>query len=52
MSLYNIAVAAVLVYAGLGPGLSGIGLWPAVVLHAAMTIWCLACLGALRARKP
>jgi hypothetical protein len=44
MLLYNVAVAVVLAYAGMGLRLFGIGLWPAVVLHLAMAVWCLACL--------
>ena len=42
MALYNTAILAVLVYAGIGLGLSGIGLWPTVLVHAAMTAWCVA----------
>jgi len=44
MLLYNISVAAVLAFAGLGLGLHGIALWPAVILHAVMAVWCIVCL--------
>jgi hypothetical protein len=44
MLFYNIAVAAVLVFAGIGDGLHGVLLWPAVVFHAAMGAWCVASL--------
>ena len=49
MLLYNTGVAAVLVYASLGVGLCGIGLWPVVGLHAGLAIWCVACLRGRRA---
>jgi hypothetical protein len=44
MLLYNVATVLVLTYGGIGLRLFGVGLWPAIVLHAAMAVWCLACL--------
>ena len=44
MLLYNVTAVVVLAYAGVGWRLFGVGLWPAVVLHALMAVWCLACL--------
>jgi hypothetical protein len=47
--LYNIGAVAVLTFAGIGFGLHGLALWPAVGLHVAMAAWCVAC---LRGRPP
>ena len=44
MLLYNLAVAGLLTFAGVGLGLQGIILWPGVILHAAMAAWCIAAL--------
>jgi hypothetical protein len=40
MMFYNVTVIVLLVYAALGPGLVGILLWPAVVAHVALGVWC------------
>ncbi|MGC1422452.1 MAG: hypothetical protein WA354_18710 [Terracidiphilus sp.] len=40
MVLYNVGAAALLAYAGIALRLSGIFLWPAVLLHAVMAAWC------------
>jgi hypothetical protein len=44
MTLYNIGAVFVLGVAGLQPQGAGIGLWPAVALHAVMLAWCMATL--------
>jgi hypothetical protein len=38
--VYNTGVIAVLAYADIGLRLSGIGLWPVVLVHFVMAIWC------------
>jgi hypothetical protein len=38
--IYDVAAAVILAYTGLFVHLVGIVLWPAVVLHAALAIWC------------
>ena len=40
LAVYNAGVAIILISAALGPGLSGLLLWPAVILHMTMTVWC------------
>jgi len=42
MLTYNVGACAVLASAGSLLRMSGVGLWPAVVLHAALTVWCVA----------
>jgi hypothetical protein len=42
--IYDVGAAALLAYAGLILSMVGFALWPAVVLHAALSIWCLLCL--------
>jgi hypothetical protein len=42
--VYDAAAAVLLAYAGLYLSLAGIALWPAVVLHAGLAVWCGVCL--------
>lgn len=41
MLLYNTVIALVLIYAALGLSLLGLGLWPVVLLHMTMSVWCI-----------
>jgi hypothetical protein len=50
MLLYNTAAAVLLASAGIASSLVGIGLWPAVVLHAVLAMWCIACLRTKRGK--
>ena len=40
---YDIAAAALLTYAGLFLDMVGIALWPAVVMHVVLSVWCATC---------
>ena len=42
--VYDVTVAGLLAFAGGSLGLAGVALWPAVALHAALAVWCVACL--------
>jgi len=42
--IYDLAAAGILAYTGWFLSLAGIVLWPAVVLHAGLAAWCVACL--------
>ena len=44
MVVYNAGIVTLLTLAGIGSGLSSIGLWAIVLLHTGLTIWCLTCL--------
>ena len=41
MTVYNIGVIIVFIYSAISLGLSGIGLWPVVLVHLAMSVWCI-----------
>jgi hypothetical protein len=49
MLLYNTAVVLVLAHAVIGLGVFGVGLWPAVLMHLALAVWCITCLWCKRA---
>jgi len=53
MMLYNPGATLILGAFGIGSRPVGAALWPAVVLHAAMTAWCIMSLrGLTRAEEP
>ena len=47
MLFYNFAAVVLFIFAGLHLGLQGVALWPALILHVAMMLWCLRCLWCL-----
>ena len=46
MLLYNAAIVAILVLAWTNQGLRGVALWPVVLAHTALAIWCVVALAA------
>ena len=48
MMFYHIAAVFLFGYARISLGISGIGLWPAVILHTVMSVWCVVCLRVAR----
>jgi hypothetical protein len=42
--IYNLAVPALLLHAAIAVRLRGVALWPVVVLHVGLAIWCMLCL--------
>ena len=48
--IYNAAVTVLLGHAAVVLGMRGILLWPAVVVHTALALWCVACLRELAPR--
>ncbi len=50
MLIYNAGASVLLAMAGALMCMSGVALWPAVALHAAMAVWCATSLRAWRVR--
>ena len=44
---YNLAAAAILVYAGIRLEMSSALLWPVMVIHFGLAVWCVLCLWAM-----
>jgi hypothetical protein len=47
--IYDVGAAALLTWAGAGLGMAGPGLWPAVVMHSVLAVWCML---SFRRRRP
>ena len=41
--IYDLLAAGLLAYAAFFLSLSGVALWPAVLIHAALAVWCVLC---------
>jgi len=41
--IYDVGATGILAYTGWFLNLAGIAIWPAVALHAGLSVWCLAC---------
>ena len=52
MVIYNLGVALVLADAGVRSQPVGVVLWPAVILHTAMTVWCVVSLVSWKPERP
>jgi hypothetical protein len=48
MLLYDFAAVSLLGYARIGLRMPGVGLWPAVIVHSALAVGCVACLRTAR----
>ena len=42
--IYDVTAAALIAYSGLVLNMTGLFLWPAVVLHTTLAVWCVCCL--------
>jgi hypothetical protein len=51
MLVYNVTIGITLALSGTLKGQSGVLLWPVVVVHGAMAIWCVLCIRAWDTRE-
>lgn len=51
ITVYTIAAAVLLVFAGVSSNMVGIMLWPGVIFHTALGVWCLAYLAGSSPKK-